>query len=88
MATVASERSMLWINEMVRRVRGWRLWEKLGLVTPAREAPYLVVSARPLLREVTPNGVRVYSLCGSCGAVLAASATLCGDCARKRSPTH
>jgi hypothetical protein len=36
-------------------------------------------------REVTPNGVRVFSLCSSCGAMLNASATLCDDCAQKRS---
>ena len=36
-------------------------------------------------REVTPNGVRVFSLCADCGAQLNASATLCEECAQKRS---
>jgi hypothetical protein len=36
-------------------------------------------------REVTPMGVRVFSLCGSCGARLLASATLCDECAQRRS---
>jgi predicted amidophosphoribosyltransferase len=36
-------------------------------------------------RDVTSSGVRVYSLCGSCGARLEASATLCEDCAQRRS---
>ncbi|HMA24431.1 MAG TPA: hypothetical protein VKP00_10565 [Gemmatimonadaceae bacterium] len=36
-------------------------------------------------RDVTPNGVRVYSLCATCGARLHASATLCEECAQKRS---
>ena len=36
-------------------------------------------------RDVSKNGVRVYSLCGSCGARLDASATLCEECAQKRS---
>jgi hypothetical protein len=36
-------------------------------------------------REVTPHGVRVFSLCGACGAMLQASATLCEECAQKRS---
>ncbi len=36
-------------------------------------------------REVTPHGVRVYSLCAGCGAMLEMSATLCEDCAQKRS---
>ena len=39
----------------------------------------------PIHREVTPNGVRVYSLCGACGTQLQASATLCDECAQKRS---
>jgi hypothetical protein len=41
--------------------------------------------AAPIHREVTANGVRVFSLCGSCGARLNASATLCEECAQKRS---
>jgi hypothetical protein len=36
-------------------------------------------------RDVTPNGVRVYSLCSDCGSRLNASATLCDECAQKRS---
>jgi predicted amidophosphoribosyltransferase len=44
-----------------------------------------VTLSRGILREVTPHGVRVYSLCASCGAHLAASATLCDACARSRS---
>ncbi len=38
-----------------------------------------------IYRDVTPNGVRVFSLCGGCGARLNASATLCDECAQKRS---
>jgi hypothetical protein len=47
--------------------------------------PFLVTLERPILREVTPHGVRVSSLCASCGAQLAASATLCESCAQRRS---
>jgi len=36
-------------------------------------------------RDVSRNGVRVYSLCGTCGARLEASATLCEECAQRRS---
>ena len=36
-------------------------------------------------RAVTAEGVRVYSLCGVCGSRLAASATLCDECAQHRS---
>ena len=51
----------------------------------AMALPFLVTMARPIFREVTTQGVRVYSLCGSCGAQLAASATLCDSCAQRRS---
>ena len=72
--------------ELVRRVREWRLWQVLRrpLTAPASPMPFDACSARPILRDVTPQGVRVYSLCGSCGASLAASATLCDACARSR----
>jgi hypothetical protein len=39
----------------------------------------------PIHRDVTPQGVRVYSLCACCGARLQASATLCEECAAKQS---
>jgi hypothetical protein len=35
-------------------------------------------------RDVSSNGVRFYSLCGTCGDRMASSATLCDDCAKKR----
>lgn len=72
--------------ELVSRVRAWRLWRALRRpLTSRNTSPFVLVpSARPILRDVTPNGVRVYSLCGSCGATLNASATLCDACARSR----
>ncbi|HEY4217360.1 MAG TPA: hypothetical protein VGM67_09485 [Gemmatimonadaceae bacterium] len=39
-------------------------------------------------RDVTPHGVRVYSLCGCCGARMNASATLCEGCAQKKRPAQ
>jgi hypothetical protein len=73
--------------QLVSRVRAWRLWRALRrpLAAPLPISFPGVESARPILRDVTPHGVRVYSLCGSCGAHLGASATLCDDCARRRS---
>ncbi len=47
-----------------------------------------LIIAKPQLtlhREVSRNGVRFFSLCGSCGARLNASATLCDECAQRRS---
>ena len=69
------------LRELISRIRTWRMWYALRR-TPA--APAILVH-RPILRDVTANGVRVYSLCGSCGAHMAASATLCEACARTRS---
>jgi len=76
------------LREYIRRVRSWAGWRRLrgARVAPKAAAlPFLVTMDRPILREVTSQGVRVYSLCGSCGAQLAASATLCESCARRRS---
>jgi hypothetical protein len=39
-------------------------------------------------RDVSRQGVRFFSLCASCGARLEASATLCEDCAQKRSRAY
>jgi hypothetical protein len=74
-------------RQLINRVRAWRLWwalRRLQGAPPLARLHYLAGS-RPILRDVTSQGVRVYSLCGSCGAYLAASATLCDACARSRS---
>jgi len=76
------------LREMIRRVLAWSGWRRFGRApaTPhIASLPFLVTMERPILREVTSQGVRVYSLCGSCGAQLAASATLCESCAQRRS---
>jgi len=75
------------LHELINRIRAWRPWKALGrpAVAPPPARPFLFVEERPILREVTPFGVRVYSLCGQCGAQLNASATLCDACARSRS---
>ena len=75
------------LHELINRIRAWRPWKALGRqsAAPSPALPFLIAEARPILREVTPHGVRVYSLCGKCGAQLNASATLCDACARSRS---
>jgi len=76
------------LRELISRVRswaGWRFFRRASAVPTAGSLPFLVTMERPILREVTPHGVRVYSLCGRCGAQLAASATLCESCAQRRS---
>ena len=82
-----SERAMRALQELINRIRAWRPWKALGRpsVTPPAARPLIIADVRPILREVTPHGVRVYSLCGQCGAQLNASATLCDACARSRS---
>ena len=86
-AFVASERSMQSVKEIISWIREWRVWRAMGLSTRQRlvapdAGPSL--TGRAILRDVTPNGVRVYSLCGCCGVPLSASATLCDVCARAR----
>ena len=76
------------LRELIRRVWSWGGWRRFGRAPsqpPVAALPFLVTMERPILREVTSQGVRVYSLCGSCGAQLAASATLCESCAQRRS---
>jgi len=75
------------LHQWISRVRSWRVWRALRRTPHASPLAlsFDVTLSRPILREVTPQGVRVYSLCGSCGAHLAASATLCDACARSRS---
>jgi hypothetical protein len=84
---------MLYLRDLLSRIRLWPVWHswrswrvlrRLPLATMSDSPVYLAMS-RPILRDVTPHGVRVYSLCGSCGAQLSASATLCDACARSRS---
>ena len=84
---------MLYLRDLLSRIRlwpvwrSWRTWRVLRHTPLALhiESPVYLAMSRPILRHVTPHGVRVYSLCGSCGAQLSASATLCNACARSRS---
>jgi hypothetical protein len=75
------------LHELINRIRAWRPWKALGRpsAAPVAARPFFLSEGHPILRDVTPNGVRVYSLCGQCGAQLSASATLCEACARSRS---
>jgi ribosomal protein L40E len=73
-------------RRLVERFHAWR--ERRRAVRPFITPMYLNIPhySVPIHREVTANGVRVYSLCADCGARLQASATLCDECALKRSP--
>ena len=72
------------MSSLFQWVSGW-------FHTLRRRAPRAVASvperaraSRPVQVERSVSVARVYALCGSCGAHLAASATLCDDCARRR----
>ncbi|HJQ22237.1 MAG TPA: hypothetical protein VJ867_18005 [Gemmatimonadaceae bacterium] len=70
---------MRYLRSIVARLRAWRLKRQLGKTI----APTLTLSFGPAIyRDVTTSGVRVYSLCGGCGARLECSATLCEECAQ------
>jgi hypothetical protein len=72
-------------RRLIERIRAWKTRGQ-SVATPM---PLLFPQFGPQLhqlhRDVTPHGVRFYSLCGDCGARLNASATLCDECAQKRS---
>jgi hypothetical protein len=46
--------------------------------------PDFTAQVPSLARDVSSHGVRFFSLCGTCGERMESSATLCEDCARKR----
>jgi hypothetical protein len=69
---------MRFIRSIMARFRAWQMKRK-GLV----DGSSLLLSFGPSIhRDVTPHGVRVYSVCGGCGARLECSATLCEECAQ------
>ena len=70
---------MPFLKSMLARVRAWLSGKQETVVFD--EA--LLASFGPsIYRDVSSTGVRVYSLCGGCGARLECSATLCEGCAR------
>jgi len=74
------------LHRLLARFRAW----KANRGTPRLAIAMMFQNAPPgpanlIRREVTRNGVRVLSLCGCCGARLQTSATLCEECAQRRS---
>jgi hypothetical protein len=69
---------------MIARIRAWRRRKTTKMVVGS--AAFMSFGAS-LHRDVTPNGVKFYSLCGGCGARLECSATLCEECAQGPHPT-
>jgi hypothetical protein len=75
---------MQFFRRLLARLRNWRARSEPLSIVPTSSFNFSSHMAT-IHREVTPNGVRVFSLCGCCGASLQASATLCEECAQKRS---
>jgi hypothetical protein len=69
-------------------LRVWNRWLswRASRKAPAQRVivPDFSVGLPSIARDVSSNGVRFYSLCGTCGDRMESSATLCEDCARKR----
>jgi hypothetical protein len=71
-------------RQFIARIQAWRAARRAFRINPTDVLPLMALQSA-IHRDVTSSGVRVYSLCGSCGARLDASATLCEDCAQRRS---
>jgi hypothetical protein len=69
-------------REIWNRFVAWRESRRAPLV--AVVVPDFTVHAPNISRDVSSHGVRFFSLCGTCGDRMESSATLCEDCARKR----
>lgn len=70
---------MRYLRSWLTRFRAWRQKRQHSIVF---DDSLLLNFGPAIYRDVTPAGVRVYSLCGGCGTRLECSATLCEECAR------
>jgi hypothetical protein len=77
--------SAQFVRRIAARFRAWKERRRPSVPVSSAEFFHIPAYVAPIHRDVTPNGVRVYSLCGDCGTQLQASATLCDECAQKRS---
>ena len=74
---------MRFLRSMFARARAWYMRVTGRVELDLELDAWTFASTGPLLyRDVTQQGVRVYSLCGSCGARMECSATLCEECAQ------
>lgn len=72
------------VHSFIARLRAW--YNK-AVGREEITLSYVPALGQGILRDVTPSGVRVYSLCGGCGARLECSATLCEECAQGPHPS-
>lgn len=83
-SAAGTKRPMQLFRQFIARMQAWRA-SRRTLRMKATDVLPLIAFQSAIHRDVTSSGVRVYSLCGSCGARLEASATLCEECASRRS---
>lgn len=83
-SAAGTKRPMQPFRQFIARVQAW-FAARRALRVKSNDVLPLMALHSAIHREVTASGVRVYSLCGSCGARLELSATLCEDCAQRRS---
>jgi len=76
---------MQFLRRLIERVRTWAHARRAAQLPSSLMFIDFTSVRPPIHRDVSANGVRVFSLCGSCGARLQSSATLCTECAQKRS---
>ena len=76
---------MQYLRQLYDRYLAWRAARHAP--APVSLLPIILALPPQIGRDVTPHGIRVYSLCGSCGTRLGTSATLCEDCASRGSRT-
>ena len=70
---------MQFLRSIMARIRAWR---QRNTTQPVVSSAAFMSFGALLHRDVTPNGVKFYSLCGGCGTRLDCSATLCEECAQ------
>jgi hypothetical protein len=75
-------------RSLVARVKAWKTARGGSSPIVAASLIKFATFTPAIHRDVSPNGVRVYSLCGCCGARMNASATLCEECAQKKRPAR
>jgi hypothetical protein len=73
---------MQFVRELWNRLMAWRA--SRGAKPAPVAVPDFVAYVPNISRDVSSRGVRFFSLCGTCGERMESSATLCGECARKR----
>jgi len=73
---------MQFVRRVWNRLVAWRASRKTPM--PSVVVPDFTAYLPNIARDVSSHGVRFYSLCGTCGDRMESSATLCDDCARKR----